>query len=66
MGEPMNERDYVIASDLAKVRIMEMILRDIVEACNPCIAPVEYEIVKNALRLWRDKMFSAVEGKDCP
>jgi len=58
----VKEFDYIIVSDLARVRVMEAILHEIVSGSNPHIDRKEWLTVKELLCQWRERMFSEIEG----
>ncbi|MEE9384334.1 MAG: hypothetical protein V3V08_13100 [Nannocystaceae bacterium] len=61
----MKERDYINATDLAKVRAAESILRDLLPSISiDAITDEDYEQVMKTLYEWRTALFEATTGEE--
>jgi hypothetical protein len=54
----MEEIDYIMATDLAKIRAIKSILRDITPENNPYINNTEFERINSNLSLWENSINS--------
>ena len=52
----MDETDYIVATDLALVRIMLKLLAELQPESNTRIQSDEWKAVASALRHWEDRM----------
>ena len=61
----MKERDYINATDLAKVRAAESILRDLLPTISiDAITDEDYGQVMKTLYKWRTALFEAIQGEE--
>ena len=58
----MKEKDYIRVSDLARIRVMEDILREIIVENNAIVATDEYRMVATLLARWRSKLVDLIHA----
>jgi len=61
MKTEMTEKAYIIATDLAKIRNIIILLRDVVPSVNEFVDEDEYKIVSSTLYKWSHKLENAFE-----
>ncbi len=60
----MTEHDYIIATDVRTIMIVEDALRHVIPANNPHVAAGEYIKVMLFLNKWRMAMYAEINAED--
>jgi len=64
MKIPMSEAAYIVVSDLARVRTIEALLRELLPSIDAAIPEPEYVSVVRILAEWRCRLFEVIETRE--